>query len=81
MAALYRIFYIGILLVWCDGECQVVGPPPNQVGRAAALRGFYIGILLAWCGGVGFRIIRLLPALPRLEVGCQRPRSGVVRMV
>ena len=79
--ALYRIFCIGILLVWCGRECQVVGQPPNQVEAGGGFTDFYIGILLAWCGGVRFRIIRLLPVLPRLEVGCQRPRSGVVRIV
>ena len=66
LAALYRIFCIGILLVWWGGECQGGWPPPKQVGAGGGFTDFYIGILLALRGGVRFRIIRLLPVLPRL---------------
>ena len=48
--------------------------------RCGALPDFVHRILLSllrcWC-----QVIWRLPVLPRFEVGCQRPRSGVVREV
>ena len=48
------------------GSVRRLGSRPIRWGRRLRFADFYIGILLARCGGVGFRIIRLLPVLPRL---------------
>ena len=49
--ALYRIFDIGILLVWCDGGCQAVGQPPNQVGAGGGAL-LISTLAFSWLGAV-----------------------------